>query len=264
MGLKIILYIAMLAAFAHISLFAYTQTTNSAGHSDTTKTPLHISGNVSVTNNGISIIPTFSLNKPAANFIASVGKTRFSFDPEYRISLAGRPWSLVLWLRYKPVVTKNFSLRVGAHPALNFKTETDSLNGVARDINVARRYVAAEIAPNYKLSKNISVGMYYLQGHGLDDGAIKYSHYLTVNSNFSHIKITNGIYLNFVPQFYYLNLVKEHGFYFTSFTEVGFKNFPVSVSSVINKTINTNITGSKDFVWNVSLVYSFSKEYAPK
>ena len=23
---------------------------------------------------------------------------------------------------------------------------------------------------NYKLSKNISVGMYYLQGHGLDDG----------------------------------------------------------------------------------------------
>jgi len=33
------------------------------------------------------------------------------------------------------------------------------------------------------------------------------------------------------------------------------KNFPLSISAIINKTINSDITGSKNFVWNVSLIY---------
>ena len=52
----------------------------------------HFSGNVSVTNNGLSLIPAFSLNRPAAIFELSLGGERLSFDPEMRFALDGQPW----------------------------------------------------------------------------------------------------------------------------------------------------------------------------
>ena len=68
---------------------------------DSTKGIGHFSGAVSVTNNGISFVPTFSLDKPAAIFNLSMGKNRFSFEPDLRFSLAGKPWSFLFWGRYK-------------------------------------------------------------------------------------------------------------------------------------------------------------------
>lgn len=41
----------------------------------------HFNGNVSITNNGFSLIPSFSLGKPATVAIISVGGERFSLDP---------------------------------------------------------------------------------------------------------------------------------------------------------------------------------------
>ena len=64
------------------------------------------------------------------------------------------------------------------------------------------------------------------------------------------------------PQFYYLKLDDEDGFYFTSSMTLVKKNFPLSVSAIINKVIQTNITASENFVWNASLVYSFNKKYS--
>ena len=75
------------------------------------------------------------------------------------------------------------------------------------------------------------------------------------------IKLSNQFFMQVNPQFYYLKLDTQDGFYFTSSFTVAKKNFPLSVSSTVNKIINTNIKGSKDFLWNVSLVYSFNKKY---
>jgi hypothetical protein len=58
------------------------------------------------------------------------------------------------------------------------------------------------------------------------------------------------------PQFYYLNIDKQDGFYFTSTVTLFKKDFPMSLQSIINKIITTNIAG-KNFVWNVTLFYSF-------
>lgn len=70
--------------------------------------------------------------------------------------------------------------------------------------------------------------------------------------------------MRFSPQVYYLNQDKEDGFYITSTLAFTKRRFPLSVMAIFNKTIETDITGSKDFVWNVSLVYSFSKHYVTK
>jgi hypothetical protein len=38
-------------------------------------------------------------------------------------------------------------------------------------------------------------------------------------------------------------------------------NFPLSVQGMLNKTIRSDIPGSRDFVWNTSIIYSFGNTY---
>ena len=113
----------------------------------------------------------------------------------------------------------------------------------------------------YLLTKNISIGIYYLYSHGIDPGTIKNTHFITLNSNFSNIKLTKQFFMKLNPQFYYLKLDEQDGFYFTASMTLAKRNFPLSLSAIINKIIHTNITASKNFVWNASLVYSFNKKY---
>lgn len=63
------------------------------------------------------------------------------------------------------------------------------------------------------------------------------------------------------PQFYYLKQDERDGFYVTSKLTLAKRNFPLSISAIINKTIQTDITAGKNFVWNESLIYSFNKKY---
>tara|TARA_R110002074_G_scaffold161480_11_gene319566 strand:- start:42033 stop:42806 length:774 start_codon:yes stop_codon:yes gene_type:complete len=215
----------------------------------------HFSGSITATNNGISLVPTFSLGKPAAIFNLKMAKKDFSFEPEMRFGLNAKPWSFLFWFRYKAINNERFSLRVGAHPALNFRTINVMSNGVERGLIETRRYVASEIVPNYKITENTSVGMYYLFSKGLDDG-LKTAHFVTVNSNFSNVMLTEDYFLNISPSVYYLKLDKNDGFYTTATVNFKKKDFPLSLQTIFNQRIKSNII-SDNLVWNVSLVYSF-------
>ena len=239
----------------HPSIFVFSQT------KDTTKTIHHFSGSVIVTNNGISLIPTFTLGKPAAILSLTMGTKKFSFEPEFRFALEGKPWSFIFWSRYKLVTTNKFSVQVGAHPSFVFKTVNTLTNGVAKDLIIANRYLAAEFAPNYIFSKSISVGIYYLYSHGIDEDAIQNTNFLTINANFSNIKLTKQFFIRVSPQFYYLHQDGKGGTYLTSAFTIARMNFPIVLQSIINKSISTDIIASKDFVWNASVIYSFNNTY---
>ena len=152
-------------------------------------------------------------------------------------------------------------MNVGTHLGLNFKTSVLPINRDTSEVTITRRYLAFELSPNYFLSKNISVGIYYLYSHGLDAGTIGNTHFITFNTNFSNIKLTDKFFMKVNPQLYYLKLDAQDGFYYTSSFTVAKKNFPLSVSAIINKEIKSNIRGSKNLIWNVSLVYAFNKNY---
>ncbi len=232
-----------------------------AQNTDNVKVVSHFGGAATVTNNGLSFIPTFSLGKPAAIFDLSMGRKRVSFDPQFRFALDGKPWSFIFWWRYKAIRTNNISLTIGAHPAVMFKTVSTTNNGVSEEIIVAQHFLAAEVAPNYFLNKNVSIGIYYLYSRGLQPDGVQNTNFFTLNCNLSHIKLPKEFYLKFTPQFYYLKMDKPDGFYFTSALTLAHQKWPISISSVINKVIQTDITASKDFVWNVSIIYSFSNKY---
>lgn len=239
-----------------LSCFSQTQ--------DSSKTFHHFSGAASVTNNGISLVPSFSLGRPATLLLMSLGGERFSIDPDIRFALDGKPWTFLFWARYKLFNEGRFRMNTGAHLGMNFRTSLLPVNAAPTETIVLRRYLAGELAPNYFLAKNISIGAYYLYSRGIDKGAVKNTHFITLNSNFSHIPITQQFYLRVNPQLFYLYQDGNTGHYFTSVFTVAKNNFPLSISSIINKSIRTNIPGSKDFIWNMSLIYSFNRNYIPR
>ena len=244
----------LLSLLLSIPCFTFSQST------DSTKVVSNFGGAVTVTNNGISFIPTFSLGKPAAIFDMSVGR-KLSFEPQFRFALEGKPWSFIFWWRYKLVRTNKVAVTLGAHPAFLFRTITDTINGGSQEIIRVQRNVAVELSPNYFLTKNISIGMYYLYGYSFEKDVIKNVHYLTLNTSFSNIPLPYQFYMKFTPQVYYLKMDEQDGFYFSSVLTLANRKIPLSVSTLMNKIIHTNITASQNFVWNVSLIYAFNNKY---
>ena len=226
---------------------------------DSVRKSLQLKGAVTVTNKGISFVPTFTLGKPAAIFNLSLGKRKLFFEPEIRFSLKGKLWSSLFWVRYKLKAAGRFQMTVGSHLGLNYRN--DSLLNAPTTGLVVRRYLASELAPNYFISKNVSIGGYYMYSRGLDNGTIKNTHFVTLNSNISDIKLSDKFYARINPAVYYLALDARDGLFITSSFNLYKKDFPISFQSIINKSLDTDIAGSTKFLWNVSLVYSFNKKY---
>lgn len=252
--IKITIYSILLG----LSQYAFSQNT------DSTKVKGNFAGAISVTNNGISLIPSFTLGKPAVTFDMVIGKRKLSFEPEFQFSLEGKPWGFFFWWRYKLVNTSKFFIRIGAHPALSFFTVPVVTNGESKETIIAQRYLAGEFTPNYFLTKHISTGIYYLYGYGIDNESVRNTHLLMFNLNFSNIKLSNQFLLSYMPQVYYLRINNNEGFNFTSSLTLSSRDYPLSLSAYINKTLHSSVPGSKNFIWNVSLAYKFGKSYVER
>jgi hypothetical protein len=223
---------------------------------DSTKTNISVNGAFTITNSGISVIPTFTLGKPALIYDLVVRKNKFSFEPQFRFAVEDfKPWSFVFWLRYKIIESKRFKMGVGVHPSTVFSNSIITTNGVSKEAITVRRYWAGDLNPTYLLSKNISVGVYYLYAKGLGD-ATKNTNFVALSSSFSNIILGREFYFKASPQIYYLNLDEKDGFYATSTFTISKRNFPLSISSIVNKKIESTVP-SDDFVWNVSFIYSY-------
>ncbi|SDL14056.1 hypothetical protein SAMN05421823_104478 [Catalinimonas alkaloidigena] len=222
----------------------------------------HFAGKVITTHNGISLVPSFSLDKPAVLFNLSIGGPRLTFEPDIRFALEGKPWSFLFWWRYKAIQHEKFSLRVGMHPALNFRTIPLDVNGGATQIMEARRFLAGELSPTYALTKHISVGPYYLYSRGLDRSQT-HTHFLVLNTAFTNLPLSKDVSISIFPNVYYLKMDALDGFYVSSTLRLAKRDFPLSLESVLNKIIRSEILPERDFVWNVSLVYSFNQQFVP-
>jgi hypothetical protein len=241
-----------LTALTHISF---------AQQSDSLKIPNNFSGAVTVTTKGISTIPNLTLGKPAAIFELSMGKRNLTFEPQFRFSLEGRPWSFLFWWRYKVVKTGKFRVNVGAHPAFSFKTTASETDGVTEKTTKVYRYFATELSPSYVLSKNTSIGVYYLYSRGIEKILTRNTNLIALRGNISNIKISNQLFLGLNPQIYFLKMDEHDGFYLNSSLSLAKSNFPVSLSAMFNKRIRSDIPADNDFIWNVSLRYAFNKEF---
>lgn len=228
--------------------------------SDSTKVPVYFGGTVTLTNKGISSIPNLTLGKPAAIIYLSVGK-KFRFEPEFRLALEGKPWMFIFWGRHDFLNTDKFFIKMRTNVTVSFNTISVTTDNISSNILRANRTLTSDLVAYYLLTKNISIGPYYMYIYGVDSYAIKNTHFIALRAGLSNIKLSDQFYIGFNPQVYFLKMDKTHGFYFNSTLTLAKRNFPLSVSTLINKTIRTEIPLGENFLWNVSLIYTFNKKY---
>lgn len=215
------------------------------------------SGFVSVTNKGISTIPNLTLGRPAAVFSMVAEKNGVSFAPEFRVSLEGQPWAFLFRWRYDLVQNGRFRLNVGAGPSVSFKPFYVTEENAGREVNEARRFLASELSASYRLAQGVSVGAYHLYSYGFEASVPDHTNYLSAGVGLPGIGLTGGLSLSFLPQLYYLNLDGSDGVYATLNTTLSKEDLPLTITSIVNTPLQTSITGSPGFLWNVSMVYTF-------
>lgn len=227
---------------------------------DSTQTPSFFRGQITATNNGVSLIPSFSLGKPAVLFDLNIGKGRLSFDPMIRFGMNGKPWTFVFWWRYKVVQSKKFNLSLGAHPSILFREVSVVDNGFSKNFLAAQRYFAWEASPTYALNKNVSLGSYYLGSKGLTSDIVQNTTFIAFRATINNLKIAKGITLNVLPQMYYLKMDQNDGTYANLTLNFYKKNSPLSLNAIASKAIKTQIAG-KDFLWSIGAVYNINGRY---
>lgn len=239
---------------------------NHNGFSQHTEDPtsnFHFRGNISANHNGISLIPSFSLGRPAFIFELSMGGERLSFDPEIRFAMDGKPWSFILWWRYKIVKSEKFNLRTGVHPSFVFREITQQSATGTKDIFTVERYFAGELAPSYNVTKKFRIGAYYLHAMGLDPGLLRHTQFFAINASFMQLPLPRQFYFNLNPQIFYLKMGERDGFYTSSALSIGKEEFPFLLNTIVSNVIDTSIPG-KSLIWNLGLVYTFNRDYVRK
>ncbi|MCX6303077.1 MAG: hypothetical protein NTW82_12935 [Bacteroidia bacterium] len=217
-------------------------------------------GAVTIQSKGISTIPNLTLGKPAMVFDISMGR-KLTFEPQFRFSLEGKPWAMVFWWRYKVLSSNKFTMDVRANHSLSFKSITDTSSGTSQEIIRTTRYLAGAITPNYQVNKYIGIGMYLFYTRGIERYITRNTYMVSLRPSISNIPITKNMVARFGPEIYYLKMDDKDGVYLNTTFSIRKKNFPLSVSALINKPLKSNIPSEYDFLWNVGLIYAFNKEY---
>lgn len=225
------------------------------------KVPSYFRGNISVTNNGLSLIPAFSLGRPAAIFELSMGGERLSFDPELRFALDGKPWSFIFWWRYKIVKSSKFNLSVGAHPAFIFTTTMEpDANGQMVETTKTQRFFAGEISPSYTISPKTKLSFLYLAGRSMGKVPFALNQFVALGASFTDVHLSQKVVFNARPNLFYLKMNEKDGYFASSSLVISRKKFPISIGGIVSKKIVSEIEVD-DWIWNVSLIYSFNNEF---
>lgn len=246
-------------AIFYIFLFSFISFHSFAQSIDSTQTPSFVRGQITATQNGVSLIPNFSLNRPALMFDMNIGRGRLSFDPMIRFGMDGKPWSFIFWWRYKVIQQKKFMASVGAHPSVVFRDVSAVNNGITKNYLNAQRYFAWENTNTYFLNKDVNFTLNYLGSHGLTSDITQFTHFLALRSGLG-VHLSKNYTLGLVPQVYYLKMDAADGLYTNLIANFYKKNLPISLNGVVSQALQTSIAG-KEFLWSVGLVYNINNTY---
>jgi len=224
------------------------------------KQPFNFGATVTVTTKGISTIPNLTLGKPAAIVYLSIGHA-IKFEPEIRWGLDGKPWMFIFWFRHDLLSNDHFFIKLRVNPTVLFNTVTVTTNNETSNILKASRTLTLDLAPNWLLTKKFSIGPYWMYSYGVEKDAIKNTNLLGLRANMANVKLSDQLVMRFSSMAYFLKMDENHGYYFNATMALAKKNCPFSASVLINKTIRTQVPVGENFLWNVSLIYTFNKLY---
>jgi len=226
-----------------------------------TQDTLSFNADIGLTNNGISNVPNFSLNKPAITSYLSFTRGRFSFDPQIHFSTEFKPWQNSYWLHYKLIDQANFKMRTGT--GLNFSYDYGSViaDGVQKSLITGHSYFNADLSADYTVNKYLTISPIYLYGKGREKSGAGYLHYVALVTNFQNIDIGSQLKMAISPQIYHVLLDGLNGDFFSTNLALQSKQSPFSISAMMNTPIGHSNTLAADFVWSLCLHLKIEKQF---
>ena len=215
---------------------------------------------VTVQTKGISTIPNLTLGKPAIIFDMKIGR-KLTFEPQFRFSLEGKPWAMVFWWRYYAAAGKKYKMIFSTNYSLAYKSIVDTVPEPSVEMIRATRYLAATMLSNYQVNKYIGIDVYLFYTYGIEKFITRNTWMASFRPSFSNIPITKNIIARIVPEIYYLKMDENDGVYLNATLLISKKNFPISISGLINNPLKSNIPTNYGLLWNVGVTYTFTKKY---
>ena len=221
-------------------------------------------GAVTIQSKGISTIPNLTLGKPAAVFDMKVGR-KLTFEPQFRFALDGKPWAMVFWWRYYASISNKFRLTFHTNYSLSYKSINSYTSaGVSQEIIRTTRYLVGALEPNYQVNKYLGVGIYLFYNYGIEKFITRNTYMVSFRPGISNIPVAKNTTARITPEVYYLKMDDNEGVFLNARLSISNRDFPVSVSALVNKPLESNIPSEYDFLWHIGLSYTFNKQYIEK
>ena len=187
--------------------------------------------NFEASTGGFSFIPAFTSDSPHLIINAGTNESkRLSFHTLSTVRLSNlTPRGVVLISRYK-LIDKKLKVNIGIHlPAIQIN-----------DDDHVDTFFAQELITNYELSKNVSIGAFYLHGKGKNNDFE--ANFLAFNAN-----VVRGNF-SFLSQLYGLDMDKTYGVSETITYKI---NKNIDLRGFVNKTISDG-----KFNWTLGARYN--------
>lgn len=235
-----------------------------AQNQDSLRNALSINSTISITNNGFSFIPAFTLDKPAGVTIITISKNRWSFQNQTRYALNGQPWAITFVTRYKVIDKPKATVTAGMYfPGISFFKTKVIESGTEKQVLQSQQAISPEFNASFPVSKRLMLGVTYLYNRSIGGVPPLNGHYGGIWAALFDLKVAGTVRLGIDTQLFYLNLDGLEGAYTSWNFIVSKKGFPITLSSMMFKTIKSNI-GGKYANWNLSLNYVFGENYIKK
>jgi hypothetical protein len=215
--------------------------------------PTLITGNLQLTNNGISPVPYFTLGEPALLTNFYITKGRLSFSPEFNFDLNAKPWTINTWLRYKLIRGKRYNFYLGNNFSIIFKRLDPRI--FKEDLQ-AQRYQMLDIMMTYKIDQKKMLNFYYWKTSTLDYLGITSSHFVMLALQIDNILKSEKTVISFRPSVFVINnTLPFSGLFMSQITKFSTKKFPLIFSLQTVETLESSEKAK--FNWNVGVNVPF-------
>ena len=115
---------------------------------------------------------------------------------------------------------------------------------------VAQHFAAGELSPSYSLSRNVSVGTYYLYRHGLDADVTRHTHFVAARAGVANLRLPARFVSRLDPQLVYLRLDDRAGIYLNSRVTVAKRDLPAPLRALHRRAPNVALNSCCDMPSN--------------
>ena len=119
-----------------------------------------------------------------------------------------------------------------------------------------QRYYGNDLSGLYRISSNTSLTALYVNDRGQDEGTIK-GHFLSLIGERSEINIGKRIFLDANFQLFYINYDGNNdGLFISPKISTYVKDVPFIIFFQATQPLDSNISPSPGFKWNLGLAYT--------